>query len=203
MAISDLSKFVGLTTSMVALVAANLNNDDDPESGVEFDPTSSDFGKIKIGNKRVDPWGGKIQQIVLASRMIIGSTKSTMTGKEKPLGSFRTPTREELLIEQATNKLAPSASIIHRRLSAHVDNRGELVDKYGQPYSVGSDVMENLTPIFWGSTVPELLKDDPNALNGLLAFYAFFGGGVSVYGDKKSAATPKPAKAPRTGYPHQ
>jgi hypothetical protein len=188
MAISDLSKFVGLTTSMVMMSAAYLNNDDDPETGVETDPTSSDFGKIKLGKIRIDPWGGKIQQIVLASRMIVGSTKSTSTGKEKVLGSYGTPTKEELLIEQAVNKLSPSASMIHRNLTSHINKSGEKVDKYGQPYSLKEDVLENLTPIYWGSTVPSLLKDDPSALNGLLAFYAFFGGGVNAYDTKDAPA---------------
>ena len=68
--ISDLSKYVGLTTTMVMLAAAYLNDDDDEETSVELDPRSSDFMKIKLGNTRVDPWGGMQQQIVLSSRLI-------------------------------------------------------------------------------------------------------------------------------------
>jgi len=185
MAISDLSKFVGTTTGMVMMASVALNNDDRDDTYVETDPRSSDFGKIRIGDIRIDPWGGKIQQIVLASRMVMGETKSTTNGKISPLGSFGKPTREELLIEQATNKLAPSASMLHKYLTSKVNKSGERTDKYGNDYSIKDDFIENLTPIYWGSTVPELLKDDPSALNGILAFYAFFGGGVNVYGKKK------------------
>lgn len=57
------------------------------------------------------------------------------------------------------------------------------------PYEYGGgeyDVTDKLTelyPIYWG-TVSDLMKDDVNVLNGILAFYAFFGGGVNVYDDK-------------------
>ena len=44
--------------------------------------------------------------------------------------------------------------------------------------------MDKMHPIYWG-TVSDLYKDDPNALSGLLAFYAFFGGGVNVQEKKK------------------
>jgi hypothetical protein len=37
---------------------------------VENDPASSDFGKAKIGNVRIDPWGGFQQYIIAANRLI-------------------------------------------------------------------------------------------------------------------------------------
>lgn len=43
---------------------------------VETDPRSSDFGKIKFGNTRLDPLGGLLQITVLASRLISGKTKT-------------------------------------------------------------------------------------------------------------------------------
>lgn len=180
MAISDFSKYLGLTTSMIALATAYFNNDDDEETSVEFDPTSSDFGKIKIGDTRVDPWGGRIQQVVLLSRFISESIKDGQ-GETIPLGvPFKTPTRKDLLIEMATNKLAPSASMIEKYLSSRIDEQDERVTKYGQPYEFSEELKEKLHPIYWG-TVNDLLKDDVTALDGLLLFYAFFGGGVNVY----------------------
>lgn len=180
MAISDFSKYLGLTISMMALATAYFNNDDDEETSVEFDPTSSDFGKIKIGDTRVDPWGGRIQQVVLLSRFISESIKDGQ-GETIPLGvPFKTPTRKDLLIEMATNKLAPSASMIEKYLSSRVDEQDDRVTKYGQPYEFSEELKEKLHPIYWG-TVNDLLKDDKTALDGLLLFYAFFGGGVNVY----------------------
>lgn len=189
MALADFSKFAGLTTSLVALAAVALNNDDDPETGVEMDATSSDYGKIKIGKTRIDPWGGRIQQVTALSRLINDSVKKE-SGEVVPLGTpFKTPTREGVLIDMATNKLAPSAAIIERYLASRVNKEGERVDKFGQPYKFSKEVTDRLYPIYWG-TVKDLAKDGINPLEGILAFYAFFGGGVNVY----EGATPQSPK---------
>jgi len=182
MALNDFSKAVGLTTGMVMLAAASLNNDDDPETGVEFDPRSSDFMKIKLGDKRIDPWGGRIQQIVALSRLMADSIKMS-SGEVAQLGiEHKTPTKQDLLLKMAINKLAPSAAISERYLSSKVDRYGNRVDEYGNPYELSEDVKKSLYPIYYG-TLYDLYKDDPSSLNGLLAFYAFFGGGVNVYND--------------------
>ncbi len=51
---------------------------------VEKDWRSSDFGKIRMGNTRVDPLAGLSQVIVLSGRSITGETK-TLSGRVKPL----------------------------------------------------------------------------------------------------------------------
>lgn len=184
-AITDFSRFVGLTTAMVAVCAAALNDDDDDETGVEFDPRSSDFLKIRLGNRRIDPWGGRIQMIVLQARIIMDSVKNAK-GEVIPLGTpYKSDTREGLLLTMATNKLAPSAAILHKYLTSRQKkdkSTGEMerVDKYGNPYKVKDELLNNLYPIYW-ETLSELYKDEPSALNGLFAFYAFLGGGVNVY----------------------
>jgi len=195
MAISDFSKFVGLTTGMVMMAAAKLNNDDDKETGVEFDPRSTDFMKIKLGNKRVDPWGGMQQQVVFSSRIIADGLMRAIPqlgieggykkgGDIMPLGiSHKSPSAGKLLGQQALNKLNPTADLLYNYLNTTVKKDGTRVNDFGQEYTVKSELGEKFHPIFW-STVSELLKDDPNALNGLLAFYAFFGGGVSIYDSK-------------------
>ena len=157
MAISDLSKFVGLTSGMVALAAVGLSDDGRDDTGVETDPTSTDFGKIKYGDTRVDPWGGRIQQIILMSRLIFDSMKR---GEEvKRLGEGRTSTKEDLLIEQAFNKLSPSAQMVHRYLSSRYNSKGEKVTKYEEPYSFSQDLLDRLHPIIY-DTLKELLKED-------------------------------------------
>jgi hypothetical protein len=195
MAIADFSKYVGLTTAMVMTTAAFLNNDDDEETSVEYDPRSSDFMKIKLGDKRIDPWGGRIQQVVLTSRLMLdmlhdvspelseGGMK-TKKGEIVPLGTpYKAATKKETLIRQAMNKLAPSARLLERYLSAKTTKDGTKTDEFGQPYEFSEDLKESLRPIFW-STVSDLLKDDPTALDGLLITLAFFGYGVNVQEDK-------------------
>jgi len=52
---------------------------------VEFDPRSSDFGKIKIGNTRLDPLGGLAQASVFVSRVATGEFKSANSGEVRGL----------------------------------------------------------------------------------------------------------------------
>lgn len=184
MAISDLTTQIALTTSMVMLAKAYFDGDDDPNTGVEMNPTSSDFGKIKIGDIRVDPWGGKIQQVILFSRIMAGSVKKK-DGRKVELGTpNQTPTRWELLNEMATNKLAPSPRIVKNYLGKEVKKDGTYTDNYGNPYDLSDELLNNLYPIYW-ENIKELEADGHDPIDNLLIFYAFFGGGVNVYTDKK------------------
>lgn len=193
MGLADLSKFLGITTGMVMMAAAAFENDDDPETEVIRDPTNSDFGKLKIGNKVIDPWGGRIQQVILAAKLWYDSVNKN--GKDYPLGTpFKSPTRRDLLLQQAFNKLNPAAALMNEYLASHRNKEGERVTQYGKEYDPTADILGTGVPITY-ETIAELYQDDPNALNGLLSFYAFMGGGVDVRdkdAEKKSASKPKP-----------
>lgn len=182
MAMADFMKFVSVTASMVALAAAYFNYDDDEETEVVFDPTSSDFGKIRLGNTRVDPWGGKIQMVVLQSRLIMNAiTKDKVT---KPLGSgMFTPTRFELTQQYFQNKLAPSAALAVKWAQTKVDKEGKK-KMFGKEFLLSEELQGSLYPMYWG-TVNELWEDQPETVAGFLTAYAFLGGGVSTYGKEK------------------
>jgi len=74
-AAKDLAQFVAGTATVLAL--ANMFN----PGSVEFDPRSSDFGKIKIGNTRFDVSGHMASLVTLAARLITSETKSGKTGE--------------------------------------------------------------------------------------------------------------------------
>lgn len=206
MAVMDMAKFLGLTTSMVMLAAESLNNDDDDETGVSFNPKSSDFLKIRLGRGRiVDPWGGMQQQIVFSTRIIsealirmgapIESSYITKSG-ERRLGERGAPTISELAARQATNKLNPSAKVLFNYLSAKLNKEGDLVDNYGKPYTLMSELEQNAVNIFAG-TLYDLLKDDPKAIDGILSFMAFLGSGVNVEEKNESKKASRYTAAPR------
>jgi hypothetical protein len=201
MALADYSKFLGLTTSMMILAYLYYENDDDEETGIELNPTSSDFMKIKIGDIRVDPWGGRQQEIVLTSRLIAGALGNPIkktNGEMVQLGTpFKAPTMEGLIIERAMNKLAPSAALFHRFATSHINKKGERVNAWGEEYSFSEDLTNSLWPMYY-QTGHELLKEDPTALDGLLLFYAFFGGSVNVYEPKKKRDSKKTERTERT-----
>jgi len=179
-AIRDYMTYVATTASLVMLAASYLNDDDDEETGVELDPTSSDFMKIKIGDTRIDPWGGRIQMIIYQARMIFNSHKTTTAGEVRNLGETQfDPSRADLTWRLIKNKLSPSAGLSVKFLEAREKN-GELVDSYGNLLSMEDELL-NVYPMYW-STVSEIYKEDPDLVKHFLVAYGFFGGGVSTYG---------------------
>lgn len=188
MALADMGRYIGTTMAFVALAGINLDDDDDEKTYVETDPRSADFGKIRMGNRRIDPWGGMAQQVVWTSRIVadilgMQSYKRT-SGEIMRLGEKNAPTGLDITVQMATNKLAPSASLIAERMTTKLNRRGDRVTKYGEEYDPVSSIAERLYPIYAG-TVIDLMKNDPGALEGFLVAYAFFGGGVQEYEDKK------------------
>lgn len=80
---------------------------------VEWDPRSSNFGKIKIGNTRFDVSGGMGSVATLASRLAAWSKKSSTTGDVKSLtgGGFGQGDAADLVIDFFENKLSPAAGV--------------------------------------------------------------------------------------------
>lgn len=194
MALLDMARYVGTTASIVALAAYALANDDDDETYVETDMRSSDFGKIRLGDMRIDPWGGKVQQVVASTRLSIGAISLFMDepldaykrtdGRISPLGKGGAPTLFDVGLNMALNKLSPSASFLvqasRTTLNKYNERRAPFED---DPYEIGAAFQGKLVPIYF-STVADLMADDPGALEGFLLFYSFLGGGVQNYGDK-------------------
>ncbi len=96
------------TTGLVNVVAEYLS----PNS-TEKDPTSADFGKIKIGNTRFDPSGGVLSLMTLASRILTQSKKSSVTGVKKKLGEgFGSQDGTDVFWQTMENKFSPLASVV-------------------------------------------------------------------------------------------
>lgn len=206
MAMADYMKFVGLTTSVVMALALKYNNDDDDETSVELDPRSSDFLKIRLGNTRIDPWGGRIQMIVLQARLLaesmnrtgitkdLPSYKRTSSGELTRLGEGYTDTMGGLLSTMTKNKLAPSAALVNQWLFAKLDKEGNTVDKFGNEYEPSEELVNSLYPIYI-ETIKELYEDQPQTVATFLTFYAFLGGGAQTYQPTESkTTTAKPIK---------
>lgn len=93
---------------------------------VEWDPRSSDFGKIRIGDTRFDISGGIAGIVTLVSRIF--GTKSSTTGVITKPGDYNGRTPLDLLGSFAENKLSPFAGTILDVL------KGE--DFNGDPYTI-------------------------------------------------------------------
>jgi hypothetical protein len=81
---------------------------------VGLDPRSANFGKIKIGDTRIDLWGGLQPLARYAAQLASGVYISSTTGKTLPLGGgqFGQTTRLDVLIRFLRSKEAPLPSLL-------------------------------------------------------------------------------------------
>lgn len=183
MAARDFISWFVTTAGIVSMIAYKANEDDEDEVEVDMNPLSSRFGKIRIGNIYIDPWGGFIQHIVLQARLY--NEALVRGGEEKKLGDYNTPTRGGLIAEFAKNKLHPTASLLVGYLTTH-DEDGKRVDAYGNDFIWKDEIQERVLPMI-GSTLVEIFKEEPNLKGAFLGAYAFLGAGVNVYKNEKVA----------------
>ncbi len=140
----------------------------------ETDPTSSDFGKLKLGNVRLDPFGGYSQYLVGANRLIQNEQKSSTTDRSYELGSkFGLPTRLDVLGRFAESKANPVVSFVTGWL------RGK--DFKGQEFNVPKEVVNRFVPMMMGDLY-DIWKDDPRLLPAVVP--AMFGFGVQDYTER-------------------
>ncbi|KKM21755.1 hypothetical protein LCGC14_1632250, partial [marine sediment metagenome] len=158
---------VGLTALGLA-AAAGLR--------VGLDPRDSDFGKIRVGNTRIDIWGGVQQPVRVMVRIWLGLTdRFGLTGKDLT-ESQKEVNPLELLGRFTAFKIAPSVSI--------------PLELYRSKTAVGEEVTPGETAI--RSILPMLFEDVHDAYRdglsraALAGGSAFLGLGVSTFGDDKT-----------------
>jgi len=149
---------------------------------VEDDPRSSDFGKMRFGNSRVDPLTGLLQITTLLSRLGSGQTKNTHgkvvqirdAGRKKvPFGGT---TAMDILARFFRSKLSPSVG-----LGVDVATGKDFS---GQKVTAGSVAARTLTPIS-AQDIYQAMKSEGVPEGTILGLLAIFGMGVQTYDDKK------------------
>jgi hypothetical protein len=111
-AIKSLARLAGVAVSVLSLYKAAGGD-------IELDPRSADFGKLKMGNTRIDMTGGTAPIIVLFTRVAMGlagkpAFKSSTTGVVSLLNSksFGAQTVEGVFTDFFLNKTSPLASVV-------------------------------------------------------------------------------------------
>lgn len=84
---SEYARYLGGVAVVMGLMSMAQ---DQTDAGIELDPRSSDFLKVKFGNTRVDPLSGLAQSAVLMSRLATGKTK-TAGGELRPISGDTIP----------------------------------------------------------------------------------------------------------------
>lgn len=142
---------------------------------VEVDPRSSDFGKIKFGNTRVDPLFGVSQSAVLLSRLASGSRKNAegdiipIRGENVPFGS--------------SNSADVIATFLRSKLSPPVGAAVDLAagkDVTGNPVSLQSEALRNVTPLAL-SDIKSAMEDQGIERGTALSLLSIFGAGLQTY----------------------
>ena len=139
------------------------------------DPNSSDFGKIIVGNTRIDMWGGFQQYVRMTSQLISGKYVSSVTGKEITLGEGYKPlTRFDILQRQIESKEAPIFSFITALLKGK--------NYKGEPLDIPSEIGQRFVPMV-AQDIYEIAKDEPELLP--LGILGIFGIGLQTYEPQK------------------
>jgi hypothetical protein len=124
---------------LLALGTAVLETAAKAGAGVEIDPRSSDFGKMRFGDTRIDIWGGFQPIIRTLAQLGSGERKTTTTGELVPLdGKFGHSSRLDVFENFLRGKLAPVPSV-----GADLLKGSTFV---GQPVTPKSEAAQRLIP---------------------------------------------------------
>lgn len=138
---------------------------------------STDALKVKIGNTRIDPWGGFQQYIVMAARLITGQAVSSTTGKVMTLGEgYRALSRADIILRAIEYKTAPVFSFAWDLMRAQTFE--------GKPVKILPEIGKRFVPMAI-SDIYDIMNDDPDLLP--ISLLGVFGVGLQTYKQKPSA----------------
>jgi hypothetical protein len=175
------SMFQTVATGMGVLYAANQI----PGWQVGLNPTSSDFGRIKIGDTRIDIWGGFQPIVKLFAQVKTGKITSSVTGEEEKLGSGKYGSKTDLsiLMKFMREKLSPNASFV-------VDLADEQ-NVIGQPFKWKNQLWR-MAPMLAHDIYETQVYAGPKAPAGVVGGLGALGFSTMTYGSKKARKTLSP-----------
>lgn len=164
---------------------------------VSLDPTSSDFGKIKVGSTRIDPAGGMQQLVVYLARQApgksignsrgellgfpTGSFMSSASGNRKQYGEGAFPIDRASVTEDfVSSKLDPVTRLAYELMRSSSQRPVHLTDK----------AVQMALPIM-AQDIMDAMKEDPS-LERLIgsALLSSGGMGVNTYGKNERFSDP-------------
>lgn len=145
---------------------------------IEEDPRSTDFGKLKFGNTRVDPMAGLSQSTVLLSRLGSGETKN-LKGQVKPIRGkvpYGSPDSADVIARFLRTKLAPWSGSTVDALT------GENV--IGEPATAES-IAKNMTVPLSMKDIYEVMTEHGIPHGTVISLLSLLGMSVQNYDQKK------------------
>lgn len=179
---------IGLGVVYALLAAAQ--DDDDPM--VELDPRSSDFGKVRFGETRVDPLAGLAQVTTFLARELTGETKN-LKGKVtrlredmRPLNLFRERDRTkkdpfgsdggDVAARFLRTKLAPVPGAVANLISGR--------NVIGEETSLGTEAMNTIIPLSFRE-IGKTMEEQGIPRGSVLMLLSLLGMGVNTYAEKE------------------
>ena len=146
---------------------------------IETDPRSTDFGKIKFGNTRIDPLAGLSQTAVILSRLTTGEVKT----------SFKrvVPIRGEGVPYGKGNVADYTFRFLRTKLSPVVGTGLDIATKkdvVGQKITAGTIPHKLLMPLALDD-IYQAMKDNGVPAGSALGILSIFGMGLQVYDPRK------------------
>lgn len=149
---------------------------------IELDPRSSDFGKIRIGNTRIDIWTGYAQWSRFVTQLTLAERKITGTGR------IAEANRLDIIWNMLQSKEAPLASIITDMLKGSTYIGEPLWE--GEATVLGQEIpqwtktmlIERLSPLFAQDLLDAIEAD--GMWGALYAAPGFLGAGITSYEKK-------------------
>jgi len=171
-------------------VATLVIADQIPGVDVGLNPTSANFGKVRIGDTRIDMLAGFNPLMVFIARETLGYSTSSSSGKRQDLkGGFGQSTRKDILYRFGESKLAPSAGIARDILGGQTFIGQELTTDW---HSVGLESL-NFIPMMWRDAYEVGNEsNDPTIGAAAAAAVVVLGGlgiGFSSYPDKAAKSS--------------
>ena len=167
MILRDAAAFYGATSTILGLAVWAGQG----KVTVETDPRSTDFGKMKIGNMRIDPWAGMQPWARFLSQVILGQRKSS-TGRVQRID------RTELTTQFLRTKAAPIPGLAGS-IIAGKNVIGEHVG-FDEPGTVIRETLGLFSPLAIND-VREAIQKEGLVTGAAAGTYTMFGGGIQTY----------------------
>lgn len=147
------------------------------DTDVEWDPRSSDFGKIRFGKTRVDPMAGMAQVTVLGGRLISGETKRLKSGKIVPIRGEKVPfggsKSTDIMARFLRSKLSPVIGT-----SVNIISGENFI---GEPITPESVAKSLIVPISVQDILDVMIADGIYSRTVALSLLAIFGMGLQTH----------------------
>lgn len=157
-------RWIIATSAIVGALTIALGD----KADIEFDPRSTDFGKLRFGNTRFDLQKGFLGYLRFAAQLITGTRKLET-------GEIQEAPRTDQVFNFLRGKTAPSTSVLWDILAGSMYG--------GEDMTVTKELYNRMLPLVY-QDMWEAFKED--GLIGLaLAAPSFMGGNVNTYASKE------------------